>query len=644
MIIKRLTMHNFGVYAGTNTFDFSGNKPVVLIGGLNGRGKTTFLEAVLLALYGANSFAYKESSYKTYGKYLRSYVNRNDWTKTSYIEIEFLMASDEDETYLVHREWNALKERTSEEITVRKNGQVDEFLTQNWPMFIENVLPSALSNFFFFDGEKIADLAVDDTGEQMKSSIRAMLGLSVLDVLNNDLNRMVSKLSKIKAEDTTLQELMQLRNDRDAKEKELSDVDEKINDASNTVAELNAKIEEAKLQFTASGGDALGNRQELFEQRGEINYQIEQGKEELFDMAAGALPLALVGDLLESISEKSHKNQDSRILSRAMDKMSELYADYIQMNPDRADDQFLKFMTAAMSADLEGESTGISENTMMVLDDLLKTGLQQAKSEAATLMESQAALKEKKDLIDGYLSVDINEQDIQKSYKDLLELERKKAEAEISLVNLQNSRSAVNGEFIKLAAAYNRQVEEMLSTLELEDDADRKIKYAHIAANILVEYNLRLQKKKVNLLADTITDCYKRLANKKTLISQIKIDPTSLEISYIGEKGAVIPREKLSAGEKQLMVISILWALAKCSKKKLPVIIDTPLSRLDSTHRTALIKTYFPNASEQTIILSTDTEIDAKYYKIMKDSIGDEFCLIYDEDTKSTSIQRGYFQ
>ena len=58
------------------------------------------------------------------------------------------------------------------------------------------------------------------------------------------------------------------------------------------------------------------------------------------------------------------------------------------------------------------------------------------------------------------------------------------------------------------------------------------------------------------------------------------------------------------------MVISLLWALAICSKRKLPVIIDTPLSRLDSNHRTTLVQTYFPNASEQTIILSTDTEID----------------------------------
>ena len=74
------------------------------------------------------------------------------------------------------------------------------------------------------------------------------------------------------------------------------------------------------------------------------------------------------------------------------------------------------------------------------------------------------------------------------------------------------------------------------------------------------------------------------------------------------------------------------------------MIIDTPLSRLDSAHRVSLIQTYFPQASEQTIILSTDSEIDRNYYTIMKDDIGDEFTLVYDDSTKSTTIHRGYFR
>ncbi len=120
------------------------------------------------------------------------------------------------------------------------------------------------------------------------------------------------------------------------------------------------------------------------------------------------------------------------------------------------------------------------------------------------------------------------------------------------------------------------------------------------------------------------------------------MDPETLDWKCVSSDNREIPRSSLSAGEKQLLVISILWALAICSKKKLPVIIDTPLSRLDSLHRTALITTYFPNAGEQTIILSTDSEINADYYRLMKNNIGNEFTLVYDEITKSTTIEQGY--
>ena len=121
------------------------------------------------------------------------------------------------------------------------------------------------------------------------------------------------------------------------------------------------------------------------------------------------------------------------------------------------------------------------------------------------------------------------------------------------------------------------------------------------------------------------------------------MDPETLEIRYYDAQNREVPKSSLSAGEKQLMVIAILWALAICSRKKLPVIIDTPLSRLDSLHREALIRTYFPQASQQTIILSTDSEINHTYYDMMKECVGDEFTLRYDEDTQSTTIEKGYF-
>lgn len=194
-----------------------------------------------------------------------------------------------------------------------------------------------------------------------------------------------------------------------------------------------------------------------------------------------------------------------------------------------------------------------------------------------------------------------------------------------------------------ISSEYSKYAELILSKLEGQDDSQRVMQYSNIALNILEEYTTRLQSEKTRILALTITQCYRKLANKQNLIEKIVMDPKSLDIIYLNNEDKEVPKESLSAGEKQLMVIAILWALAICSKKKLPVIIDTPLSRLDSEHRSALVTTYFPNASEQTIILSTDSEIDSTYYEMMKDSVGDEFTLNYDDESRSTSIARGYF-
>ena len=189
---------------------------------------------------------------------------------------------------------------------------------------------------------------------------------------------------------------------------------------------------------------------------------------------------------------------------------------------------------------------------------------------------------------------------------------------------------------------FNKGAEQVLSSFEAEDDDKRIVKYAHMAIKIIKNYRIRLQENKADVLARTMTDCYRKLAYKKHLIKEIQMDPVTLDLHYLNGKGEEIEKKKLSAGEKQLMVISLLWALAICSKKKLPVIIDTPLSRLDSIHREALITTYFPNASDQTIILSTDSEIDRKYYELLKPHIGDEFTLVYDDDLMKTSIKKGY--
>lgn len=643
MIITKLTFHNFGVYAGNNVFEFESSKPVVLIGGMNGRGKTTFLEGVLLALYGANSFAYSESKYSSYGQYLKAFVNTADGSLETYVELEFKLEKETDERYLIRRSWPGNGQRTRETIQVKKDGQDNTFLTDNWAMFIENILPSGLSSFFFFDGEKIAELAVENTNAQMKESIKTLLGISVLDLLDNDISRIVNRVGKRSNDQVHTKELKILRERKNQTEVALQIIDDRIAETSAQIEEVRKKLEKAKVDYTSKGGDIVVQRQDLFTERTALVAKVEQGKETLIGVAASELPLLLVKDLLEDISVQAAKEHETKLLGYTVDKIHSMFETYSDGGDSNSVRDFISYVENKAAEESTEIVFDISDQSFYQLTLLLGNGLMNAQGNMLQNMATCQKGIAKIDEIDSYLSVDIDEKVLSKIYKKIKTLEQEIIEHEASLEIAQKQRTGLNGDVMRATSEYNRFVENMLSNLESDDDNGRILKYAHHATQALAEYKIRLQKKKIGTLAETMTKCYKQLANKKNLISRIDMDAVTLDFVYLNADNQIVPKESLSAGEKQLMVISLLWALAICSKKKLPVIIDTPLSRMDSVHRVALIKTYFPNASDQTIILSTDSEIDKHYYEIMKDTVGDEFTLVYDDELKCSKIKKGYF-
>ena len=642
MKIKKLVLHNFGVYAGTNIFEFKGEKPIVLIGGMNGRGKTTFLEAILLAMYSSNSFAYTEGTYKTYGQYLKSFVNRLDGTYKTYVELEFELSDNE--KYNVHREWRGDVKRVHESVNVKLNDESNSFLAENWLMFIENILPSGLSNFFFFDGEKIAALAEEDTNEQMKESIRTLLGINVVDRLEGDLKRIKNRKEKENEKKYDLNETNRLKSNKEKLEIQLEDIDNQIAELNDKISKLEKRIELAKINYTAKGGDIVEKRQRLFQQKSELNAKINMLNEQLNDMSSSGLPLIMVQRLLKEIErhvKQEKQNKENEIVIRSFHSFYNEYANkHGKGFPDI--EEFMKYMKLNMETKEVEKVYNFSDTSFFHICSLNNTLLDELKNKTIEIIEDKKKLQKRLDEIDSYLEVEIDEKAINKIYKKIIKLEKDKSNLEVDRDELIRKRPSINGELIKVTNEFNKYVEEMLSTLEMSDDNDRVVKYIHKVIDVFEQYKICLQKRKVNVLAETMTACYKQLANKKTLIKYIKMDPKTLDFYYYNEIGEVVPKNRLSAGEKQLMVVSLLWSLAICSKRKLPVIIDTPLSRLDSKHRIAFIKTYFPNASDQTIILSTDSEIFGKYYEALKPNIGDEFTLCYNDDTKSTSIQIGY--
>jgi DNA sulfur modification protein DndD len=189
---------------------------------------------------------------------------------------------------------------------------------------------------------------------------------------------------------------------------------------------------------------------------------------------------------------------------------------------------------------------------------------------------------------------------------------------------------------------------------ELETYSEKSLEYKnneHIIYSIdKVQETLKLFKekltlKKLNKLEGEVTECFRYLLHKSDLVHRVTIDTHNFSLSLYDPQGKPLPKHRLSAGEKQLLAIAFLWGLARVSGRNLPVAIDTPLGRLDSSHRHNLVERYFPAASHQVILLSTDTEIDEIQVNQLREmkAISQEYLLKYDPKQRQTTIEKGYF-
>lgn len=642
MKINRLTLHNFGIYANTNQFDFTSNKRVTLIGGMNGRGKTTILEAILLVLYERLSFAFSESKL-SFSNYLNSLINRADGTNTTSIEMLFELSSDEDKDYYkVKREWSLHLSNTTLKTSVYKNNTYDQVLSENWNMFVEEMLPSAIAPFFFFDGEKISELAVSDDDNYMLKSVKTLLGIDVLDQAISDIKRIISSKRKI------------IKSDIHAKE--IAHFDEEIKDANKlakaaretlghlTIENINLteKLENAENDFISMGGNLASNRQDLMNKKSTIEETLAKLNDQLTDLVSEDLPLLMVLPLLNEIVHASDQEREQKGIKAALAQLPILYKEFDRTKENTINfEEFIQFVSNR-SKDVP-MVYDLSEASYLRLKMLCDSLPKRQKNEAMHILDQRTELLERLAVTENYLSINIDETFTSSQYKTILTLTSELATVREKLRIAQEEYHSLNAQVDNLKSEQLKVIEKAVAILENVDETKRVIAYAKRTLQVLQEYKIQLQLSKTRYLAETMTNCFKQIVTKKNLIGNIEIEPTTLKFIYLNPNGEQINKSSFSAGEKQLLMIAMLWALGICSKKQLPVIIDTPLARLDNAHRESLITNYIPEASEQTILLSTDSEINGKYYDLLHPYVGQEFTLIYNDITQQTVVEKGYF-
>ncbi len=651
MMIHSLTLENFGLYAGRQTIGVSTQgsrvrpRPVVLIGGRNGSGKTSFLEAVRLALYGKLALG-DRASQSTYEAYLRSRIHVGGTTPASAASVELDFDFAENGMvyhYKVVRQWADKGERIHEELEIYKNGDaLTDAPREEWAHFLEDLLPAGISQLFFFDGEKITEMADDASGgQQLSAAIRTLLGIELVVRLRTDLGIYLAKVQRADASQSG--ELNTILADIERLRVELSEINDRRADLVTSLDSHRRAVQRAQQRFTASGGDVAlnhgrltGERQSLISERNALLAQFREGSARVWPWLVAPKLLAQLTEAVRGGNGNEHAEAGQKLL-RDFDLWQ-----------DRSTTSVQKRWTTRHREELEAlvaESLGTASETRGALYfKAVPNASEIITQAAASFAPATAFSKRVREIDERIASIDAALARVDETTSNHLLEELRNAEAVkgVSQGRVDQIDEAIKALQFKLANA-QRERERFLARQADETKGVRQAALAQKIASALALYESALLLQKTRALEVAFVDCFNRLARKAELVRSVRIDDTTFETTLIDRNGAEIARSKLSAGEKQIFAIAMLWALAKTSGRSLPIIIDTPLARLDSEHRTAILKRYFTEVSHQVIVLSTDTEIDIEAAQDLQQHVAAAITLEYLPGERRTQVLGGYF-
>lgn len=671
MLLHKVSLEEFGAYRGKQSLNLltKKNRPIILIGGLNGCGKTTLLDAIQLTLYGPRARCSGRGN-RTYETYLRESINRRaDPAGGASVGLEFTVPVEgRMHYYKVVRSWHLSGKSVREYLNVyldedygakqtatgrRKQPelQYSKVLSETWPDYIEDLLPLEVASLFFFDGEKIESLADPDRAASViESAVHSLLGVNTVEQLRADLLALQRRQRLSDEHEEALAGIGDL-------ERELESANDLVTATEQELAESQVRLDRAEREreavdtaFRKAGGSLYERRSQLEADRDRLAGELKSSRESLVGLASGALPLAMLKDKLDDLARQAERERAARQAGQVLDVLEERDRWLLETLAQSVK----KSAQASLEEALRANRAQWSEAAVLPIDLDLPADF--AAQLAALDQSLTAESKRGREL----LITTINASD------QLTQLERQlagvPAESKIEALqrNQEEKRTAVALAKARIgqvrerleeverrrdtaAAALTRLHQERVQSLVKAEEVKRILSYSEKARATLERFGEALLKRHINRLEVAVLQSFTTLMRKRGLVRDLRIDVDKFTLTLSNDEGDRIDPNQLSAGERQLLAVSLLWGLVKVAGNRLPSVIDTPLGRLDSRHRQHLVERYFPHASHQVLLLSTDEEIDEHLMRRLVKSIAHTYTLVHDDTTFTTTVEPGYW-
>ncbi len=669
MIVTRIVLQDYGVYRGKNEFDFTctAQKPIILIGGTNGAGKTTLFESMTICLYGISALGRRVSK-KEYRKFLARKIHRYAKSLTpadhASITVQFKFFHDgKVAEYRVERFWKKEEGSIEETLDVKKRtsddaefAPLEDIEKSHWQSFVEGLIPKGIANLFFFDGEKIVEIAKEGTEDiAIKESFKSLLGIDLVEQLRTDLRINLARNLTKKSD--------HLRQDCDRYEKEKADamrtianLEEKSAALQNDMDRLDQEIEVLEGKISGIGGTFASGRDAARGKLAAKKAVYEHVRQDVAELCSGTLPFAMIPDDLVRLSEQI-KEDESIQQQLAGDNLVDSKLSHIASKIKTA--QFWKesglerrhidAAVSAMSSMLRKEKTRAkavpkpvfdfsasqASRMMSIIDEANTDAISALRKHTKTLVK----VAEEMNRLEVSIESAPRDDEISSLVSDIGNAQSQKGELSVRFSHMKEKIASETS----LKRHLDNKIQALTSEIYDNEKAEIRVELTQKVQSALEEFAEKLKHKKIRLLEGYVLGYLKLLMHKKNLVEKVVVNPDTFEITLFRENGSTLQKDILSEGEKQMFAMSVLWSLAKTSGRPLPFVIDTPLARLDGKHRTNIMAKFLPKASHQILIFSTDKEIEYRDYKKLKPHLMRSYALEYVDSKGSTKKHDSYF-
>lgn len=675
MIIKSITLSNYRLYEGKNiiTFIQDNDKPIFLISGENGFGKTTFLHSLIWCLYGrliteVEAEVRRDIANSGYNAFLRNNLNNNVRAKlealdaskkdaikrrgyssdnedlksltTYYVAIEFedvVIPSLPFTSLKVVRSYDMVTEKENVEILI--DGQRNELTaTIGSEVFINDfILNKDIARFFFFDSEQIVALAETNTSTEKRrlcSAYNEVLGVRKYEDLKKNLENVRLRFRKKSSDVASREKFISMLNKQEELEKQVADKRLALSNLESELLQLRSEDEAIQLQLIREGNDAtsaeIARIEKLIEATKQKDEEYKHQLRQFIDYAPFAITGKLFKDTRDQIEydfklREAKNDQLSRnlVVSQITSDLMLMFEHSTISSPEKSElimqvqDVLEKYKHEVTEENvLLSVSEQDYEEFLAIYNNLTTTYRSEFEHLAEDYKKNKLVLERNSRRLSNIQSKERDEL-IKSIRTQKNELEKSIAKKDVEIRQMHESI----GEMSQELATISKQVSELSKKVSLDDSDAKKDAVAEQLIGELSTFLISLKQEKKYSLERRIKTTLNTLMHKEDFIGKVEvvIDGENMDINLFSVDGNVISKDALSKGEQQLYATSILKALVDESGIQFPVFIDSPLQKFDKSHATKIITEFYPQISKQVVLFPLlYKELTAEEYNVMR--------------------------